>query len=400
MLRTATPKQRKIATILAFLSVPISGFVTDIYLPSFPDMAKSLSISQAQVQLTLTCYLLSYGISQLFIGGVIDAIGRYKPRLVALAVLVLTNLAITYTQDIWIICFMRIIQGLAIATLVVAVRAIFLDLYDTQKSKHYLSYFTIVWSCGPILAPFLGGLLQSFWGWQANFYFLAIYAVLLLLGEILYSGESIQEKQKFDLKQQLSTYAMMLNNKQFMAGIYILGFAYAVAMLFNISGPFIISNTLGFDAVTIGICTLILGIGWMLGGVAAKLAINKPFNLRIRLPNTLQIVLSLTLLVLSFYYQSLLLLILCTLFIHACSSVLFTSFFTTTMLYYPKNAATAGGLMGGLVYIITSLSTLVISSIGSIDTITQISYRYIVLCAILALLVNWLIFLKSKQRIN
>ena len=41
--------------------------------------------------------------------------------------------------------------------------------------------FTIVWSTGPILAPFFGGYLETAFGWQSNFYFLAAFALVIAL---------------------------------------------------------------------------------------------------------------------------------------------------------------------------------------------------------------------------
>ena len=183
MLREASEQRIRLITIMAFVSIPLSGFVTDIYLPSFPSMAKEMMVSEKDIQITLTSYLLSYGISQLFVGGILDSIGRYRPKLIALFLLILTSILITMTNSILLICLLRILQGAAVSVLVVATRAIFVDIYDAERVKHYLSYFTIVWSCGPILAPFLGGYLEKIFNWHANFYFLAAYAGFLFLFE-------------------------------------------------------------------------------------------------------------------------------------------------------------------------------------------------------------------------
>ena len=71
-------KHQNIATLLAFALIPLSGFATDIYIPSLPTMAGDLHVSSIQVQLTLSLFLISYGVSQLFIGSVLDSFGRYK----------------------------------------------------------------------------------------------------------------------------------------------------------------------------------------------------------------------------------------------------------------------------------------------------------------------------------
>lgn len=383
MLREASEKRIRLITIMAFVSIPLSGFVTDIYLPSFPSMAKEMMVSEKDIQITLTSYLLSYGISQLFVGGILDSIGRYRPKLVALLILILSSIFITMTNSILLICLLRILQGIAVSVLVVATRAIFVDIYDAERVKHYLSYFTIAWSCGPILAPFLGGYLEKLFNWHANFYFLALYAGFLFLFEWFFSGESLPQKKKFDLSENISLYSMMLKNKIFMLGIIILGLSYSIVMLFNITGPFIIENTFHFTPVVIGYCTLILGFSWMIGGFIGKRRLGLGFKSRILLPITLQLILISGLIATSYFSESLYIMIPFAFFIHICSGVLFTSFFTTSMLYFPKNAGTAGGLMGGLVYVITSITSFIISVSGTVTEQKGLSWRYLIIAILL-----------------
>ncbi|MGL4584502.1 MAG: MFS transporter [Flavobacterium sp.] len=399
MLREASEQRKKLATILAFCSIPLSGFVTDIYLPSFPAMAKGLAVSEQDIQLTLTCYLLSYGISQIFVGILLDNIGRYKPRLVALLILIITNLSITQMDSIFYICIMRIIQGMAISTLVVATRAIFIDIYDETKRQYYLSYFTIVWSCGPILAPFLGGYLEKLFNWHANFYFLAIYAGVLLILDLCISGESIPEKKKFNLSDTLGLYKMMLSEKRFMIGTLILGLSYSIVMIFNIAGPFLIEDTFKFNSVVIGYCTLVLGFSWMLGGVIGKKRMHLDLKPKALHPSLVQISLITLLLCSTLWIESLPILIGFLFLIHICSGTMFNNFFTSTMLQFPNNAGTAGGLMGGLVYVLTSFMTLVISSTGKITSSSELGTRYLLvaLALLIAILYNIKLYNKEKN---
>lgn len=383
MLREASEQRIRLITIMAFVSIPLSGFVTDIYLPSFPSMAKEMMVSEKDIQITLTSYLLSYGISQLFVGGILDSIGRYRPKLIALFLLVLSSILITMTNSILLICLLRILQGAAVSVLVVATRAIFVDIYDSERVKHYLSYFTIVWSCGPILAPFLGGYLEKLFNWHANFYFLAFYAGFLFLFEWFFSGESLTQKKKLDLSENISLYKMMLKNRIFMLGIFILGLSYSIVMLFNITGPFIIENTFHFTPVVIGYCTLILGFSWMIGGFIGKRRLALDFKPRILQPIMLQLLLIAGLIITSYFAESLFIMIPFAFFIHICSGILFTSFFTTSMLYFPNNAGTAGGLMGGLVYVITSVTSFIISISGTVTEQKGLSWRYLIIACLL-----------------
>lgn len=383
LMKEASEKRIRLITVMAFISIPLSGFVTDIYLPSFPSMAKEMQVSEKDIQITLTSYLLSYGISQLFVGGILDSIGRYRPKLLALFLLIISSIMITLTDSIFLICLLRILQGAAVSVLVVATRAIFVDIYDSEKVKHYLSYFTIVWSCGPILAPFLGGYLEKLFNWHANFHFLAFYAGILFLFEWFFSGESLPEKKKLDLSENISLYKMMLKNRIFMLGIIILGLSYSIVMLFNITGPFIIENTFHFTPVVIGYCTLILGFSWMIGGFIGKRRLKLDFKERILQPIILQLILITGLIITGSFAENLFIMVPFAFFIHICSGILFTSFFTTSMLYFPKNAGTAGGLMGGLVYVITSVTSFIISVSGTVTDQNGLACRYLIIALIL-----------------
>lgn len=398
MLREASEKRKKIVSILGFFSIPISGFVTDIYLPSFPAMSKSLAVPESSIQLTLTCFLLSYGLSQLFVGSILDAIGRYYPKIMALVIVLLTSLGIAMTDNIWLICLLRVIQGISVAVIVIATRALFIDIHTPEKAKHYLGYFTIVWSCGPILAPFLGGYLEKLFNWHANFYFLAIYATVILIFELVFSGESIVQKTKLNLKSMIDTYKMMLQNQSFILGIMIQAVAYSIVMIFNIVGPFLIENTYHFNSVVIGYSTLILGFSWMIGGFVGKKRMHLDFKENIGLPIVVQLILISLLIVAGFFIQNLFILLFFTFFIHICSGILFTSFFTTNMMAFPKNAGVAGGLMGGMTYIITSLTSFIISNTGKVTTQNGLAIRYFVFSFVLAIIIYSMYRLKKSSK--
>lgn len=171
-MRNLPENHKGFSTLLAFLLIPLSGFATDIYLPSLPAMAKDLHVSAGAIQLSLVFFMFSLGVSQIFIGSILDSFGRFKISIASLAVFSATSFVIAVVPDINVMYAMRIIQGIAIAFIVIAKRAYFVDLFSGAKLKGYISSFSIIWACAPIMAPFLGGYLQSAFGWRSNFYFL------------------------------------------------------------------------------------------------------------------------------------------------------------------------------------------------------------------------------------
>ncbi len=64
-----------LTALLAGLTA-IGPLTTDMYLPSLPDIARQLSASTAQVQLTLSAYLVGFAVGQIFYGPLSDRHGR------------------------------------------------------------------------------------------------------------------------------------------------------------------------------------------------------------------------------------------------------------------------------------------------------------------------------------
>jgi MFS family permease len=387
-----------ISTVLAFALLPLSGFATDIYIPSLPTMATTMQVSSLQVQLTLSLFLISYGLSQLFIGSVLDSFGRYKLSLICLLIFAAASIVIANTHNIYLIYLMRIIHGFTVGTIIVGKRAFFVDIFEGDKLKHYLSLFSIIWSTGPIVAPFLGGYLQTAFGWESNFYFLAGLALILAALEFIYSGESLRNFSKFSLKNIGNIYLKMIKTPSFSLGIVMLGLAYSMVMIYNMTGPFIIEHHLNFSPVVAGYSSLILGFAWMVGGFIGKATINKPFLKKMIVNLGLQILFVALMFICIQFISSIYTLILFAFLIHVTAGYIFNNYFTFCLGRFPKNAGIASGLTGGVTYVIVSfLSYSVISFLPAKDE-HNLNSSYLLL-AVISGIVMFVIYKLTKKEI-
>ncbi|OXA93874.1 MFS transporter [Flavobacterium hercynium] len=383
-------ENQKIATLISFALIPLSGFATDIYLPSMPSMGTALHISSLEIQLTLSIFLISYGVAQLFIGSIVDSFGRYNISLTAMVLFILSCLVIANTQNIYLIYTMRLIHGITVAGIVVAKRAYFVDLFEGEQLKIYLSIFTIIWSTGPIIAPFIGGYLQEIFGWEANFYFLGAVAAVFFVLEMVFGGETIKAPMEFNIKKIGGIYLEMLKTPSFMLGVFMLGLAYSMVMVYNMSGPFIIEHELLLTPVVAGYCSLILGFAWMAGGFIGKATIKIPFYKKMAINILMQIIFVVAMILAVGFYSSVFTLVLFAFLIHVCSGYTYNNYFVFSLSSFPKNAGIAGGLTGGIVYILVSfLSFFIIKFLPAKDQY-NLSYSYLIL-ALLSGLVMFII---------
>jgi len=399
-IKTLKPQHQGISTILAFALIPLSGFATDIYIPSLPTMAATMQVSSLQVQLTLSLFLISYGISQLFIGSIVDSFGRYKLSLICLLIFAAASIVIANTHNIYLIYFMRIIHGFTVATVIVAKRAYFVDVFSGDQLKHYLSLFSIIWSTGPIVAPFVGGYLQASFGWESNFYLLAGLALVMAALEYVYSGETLKHFSEFSLRKILSVYTEMIGTLNFSLGIVMLGLAYSMVMIYNMTGPFIIEHHLELSPIIAGYSSLILGFAWMVGGFIGKATINRPFFRKMAANLVFQMTFIISMMISINFISNLYSLIFFAFLVHITAGYIFNNYFTYCLSLFPKNAGIASGLTGGITYVIVSfLSYSVISILPAKDDV-NLSESYLVLSIASAVIMAIIYKLSKKQQVT
>ncbi|TRX56906.1 multidrug effflux MFS transporter [Thalassomonas sp. M1454] len=223
---------------MLMLMVVFSPLAIDIFLPALPIMAKDLSVSLVDMQLSITVFMFSMGLGQLFTGPLTDRFGRKPIALVGIVLYILASMACVYANDIISHLSSRFIQGFGTCAIVVSAFAIVRDKYNAIESGAMYSYLNGVICCIPALAPILGGWLTHQFGWHSNFQFMAIYGVLagLLILSFLkesHAGDSSVAVTKIPFKIYLS----ILRTPQFIYHSALIMLSMAVIIAYVTSSP-------------------------------------------------------------------------------------------------------------------------------------------------------------------
>ena len=370
---------KRASTILGFALIPLSGFALDVYIPSLPDMASKLHAAPSAIQLTISIYLISYGICQLFIGSLLDSFGRYLPSIAGLFFFSMASFAIARSESLEVIYLMRALQGIMVATIVVSKRALFIDLYSGDKLKHYTSLFSVIWSSAPIIAPFIGGYLQFHLGWQSNFYFLGCFGLLLLALELIVSGESIKQKHPFNLKQIAGTYGLMIKTKDFTVGMVVLALTYAMMLVYGMTSPFLIEKLMHYPATVTGNASLISGVSVLAGGLLSKYFITRPFVKKIMIAGSVQAIVAIGLAVFTGYMHNIYTLLAYVIILHTTIGFIFNNVLSYLLTRFTNNGGKASGLAGGGYIIFTSAFSYTVVSAFSIKSQAWLGLSYSVL---------------------
>lgn len=387
-----------ISTILAFAIIPLSGFATDIYLPSFPTMATFFGTSQGDIQLSLVVFVISNGISQLFIGSLLDSFGRYRLGLAALVIFAVSCFVIAITHSLAVVLTMRVIQGIAVALMVVGKRAFFMDLYSGDRLKHYTSLFSIIWATAPITAPFIGGLLHHYFGWESNFYFLGAATLIILILELVYGGETIKSFHPFKLRPLLNVYTSKLQTTDFSISLLILGSCFSMVILYNMASPFIIEQVFHQSAVTTGNCALLSGMAIMAGGLLSKSSLHRSLYTKMSVAGPLLLVLSVLMIISLYYSPGLISMMIIVIPLHMVSGFTFNTFYTYALGRFTSNAGIVSGITGGATYIITSIVSYALVRALNVQNLVTLGMAYLVISGLIT--VSFFLFSLAQRRIQ
>ena len=100
--------------------------------------------------------------------------------LIGLAIYIAVSLLIGFSWSIEVFIIGRAVQGMASAIINTAARTIARDTTDRSQIGKVFSFIGMVVSISPMVAPLLGGFIEKYLVWQVSFYFLAVFAGLVL----------------------------------------------------------------------------------------------------------------------------------------------------------------------------------------------------------------------------
>ncbi|MCG2840177.1 multidrug effflux MFS transporter [Sandaracinobacter sp. RS1-74] len=227
------PAPLRIAVGLGLITL-LGPASVDMYLPSIPVMADDLAIPYTTMQLTLTVFLLAMGGGQLVFGPVIDALGRRRPLLAAIALFVATSLWAASAQSVESLIAARFLQGLAASLALVTAMSSVRDVAEGVRAAQLFALLMTIQGLGPVLAPAVGGVIGEAFGWRGVFLALAALGVGVAANTLANLPESLahDKRSSLNLSAVMRTYAGIVSDRRFMlpglalAAVFFFLFAY------------------------------------------------------------------------------------------------------------------------------------------------------------------------------
>ena len=378
----------KLITFIVLFAIPLSQIAIDIYLPSMPAMAKDLNTSNAAIQFTFTFYVIGLSFSQLIYGPLSDRIGRRVVILFGAGLFFAGSIVCSFAHTISLLNFARLAQGIGGGSIFVVTNAILADVFTGERLAKRIVYGSLIWSLIPILAPAAGGFVQEWFGWRANFYIMAFYAITVIIAIAIWMPETCDHSVSKGISAFgiVKRYLKMLINPRFLSFILTAGFSYGPVIAFSVVGPFILENRLHVSASRYGMYVLLVGatytLGTFLNGQALRRFGYKPllvFGATVTLLSG-----GLLLLLSAFSLFNVVTIVGCTCVLQIGQGFIFSNCLSNALSVFPKLGGSASSLFGSFLLFIVTVISAVVARLN-VTTQGELSVVYLVLGGLTAL---------------
>ena len=212
----AAPGVFVVGAVLTLL-VAANPVSTDTLAPGVPALRDFFGVSTSRANLVFSAYVFAFGFMQLVYGPIADRFGRRPVLLIAMSLYCVASVLCAFAPTFETLLAGRALQGAAASAAPALARAVIRDLYGVDGSRKVMSYVMSAFGLFAIGAPAIGGILVAWQGWQATFFFCAVYAVVTIAAVFVYLKESRPEGAPTSLR--LSTtfalYVRLTPNPQF-----------------------------------------------------------------------------------------------------------------------------------------------------------------------------------------
>ncbi|PUA17999.1 Bcr/CflA family multidrug efflux MFS transporter [Glaciimonas sp. PCH181] len=252
----------------------IGSLSIDMYLPSFPTIAKDFGVGSNLVQLTLASFLVGLAVGQMFYGPLSDHFGRKPPLYFGLGLYTLASIACLFAPDVTTLIFARFMQGLGGCAGMVVGRAVIRDRMGAAGSAKAFSLLMLVMGIAPILAPLIGGGVLALWGWRVIFGGLAVFGLVCLIAIHTTMKETLdrQHTAPLHLGRVLKQYGGLMLDRQFVAYTLCGGLLQAGMFAYITGSPFVLIELHGIKPEN---------FGWVFGTNAFGLIAASQINARL-----------------------------------------------------------------------------------------------------------------------
>jgi DHA1 family bicyclomycin/chloramphenicol resistance-like MFS transporter len=235
----AKPRAPSIPLLFAMLYA--GQLASNIYVPGIPDIARDLGTTVSAAQTLVAAYLGAFAVAQLVMGPLSDRFGRRPVIVGGLSLFTLASIVCAVVPDIGMLLLARFAQAFGACATIVIGRAMIRDTSEGIAAARAMSWLATAMGIGPATAPFFGGLLTSWFGWQSTFLATALVGAIVLLVVIVNLEETLPPAMRRPQRvwPLIVTYFRLAKNPVFVSYSMIVAFGSGAMQTYLTSVPIV-----------------------------------------------------------------------------------------------------------------------------------------------------------------
>lgn len=162
-------------------------------------------------------------------------------------------------------------QAIGAGSGMVILRVIISDMFQKKEAiKVFTTVFPII-ALSTVIAPIIGGILTSFFDWRANFLFLTLVRMLILLVIIVFLKETLpqEDKTSISVSNLIRNYSEIVKNSLYVAYTIMISFASGAYFIYLTSSSFIFYE-LGYETYYIGFFYIMIASSYIFDNLLSK----------------------------------------------------------------------------------------------------------------------------------
>jgi MFS transporter, DHA1 family, multidrug resistance protein len=265
------PDTFALTAVLGLLTA-LGPLSTDMYLPSLPDISVKLAAGTAQTQLTLSVFLLGFAAGQVVYGPFSDRFGRKPVLLFGLGAFLLATALCAVSTSIEMLIGARFLQAFGASGPIVLARAVVRDLYEGPRAGRELARMGTVMGVVPALAPLLGGVLQTTFGWRASFVAALVGGAALGAVVVLLLPETLRTAGKASLSPVgiVRGFETLWRHRAYRVYVGLSALAYGGLFSFISGSSFVLQGVYGLGEIAYSLSFTFPVLGFIAGTVLAR----------------------------------------------------------------------------------------------------------------------------------
>ena len=256
---------RSFAFALASIAL-VGPLAVHLFLPVIPAVKAALGLSDARAQLTFSISLFGMAFATLAYGSLSDRFGRRPVLLSGLCLFLVGSVISAAANSLAVLVAARLVQAIGAGCGTTLVRTIARDAYGSERLVRAIAYLTMFYTVGPMISPFVGGVLIDLLGWRSVFGFAFLIGSAITVAAYLAVYET---RPRADFSQSgrsiLRNYVELFSHVRFTAFVLQTGFSTGAFITMATASSTLMKEFLNRPSTEFGLYFLLFPAGLFVG---------------------------------------------------------------------------------------------------------------------------------------